>query len=112
MCGSLEIDSAIDVVQGLSKSMDMYRREASDGKLLLLPGETVSAEQWELYSVLNMHVYACAFISITLGSSITVVQANNGLSCFMILARGTWQHLFMQGNMTCEGMNFCVALAM
>lgn len=47
VCGSLEIDSAIDVVQGLSKSMDMYRREASDGKLLLLPGETVSAEQWE-----------------------------------------------------------------
>ena len=43
MCGSLEIDSAIDVVQGLSKSMDMYRREASEGKLLLLPGETVSA---------------------------------------------------------------------
>ena len=67
VCGSLEIDSAIDVVQGLSKSMDMYRREASDGKLLLLPGETVSAEQWELYSVLNMHVYACAFITITLG---------------------------------------------
>ena len=44
MCGSLEIDSAIDVVHGLSKSMDMYRREAGDGKLLLLPGETVSAK--------------------------------------------------------------------
>ena len=44
VCGSLEIDSAIDVVQGLSKSMDMYRREAGEGKLLLLPGETVSAK--------------------------------------------------------------------
>jgi len=44
VCGSLEIDSAIDVVQGLSKSMDMYRREAGAGKLLLLPGETVSAK--------------------------------------------------------------------
>lgn len=51
MCGSLEIDSAIDVVQGLSKSMDMYRREASDGRLLLLPGETVSTG---LYSMPNV----------------------------------------------------------
>ena len=41
MCGSLEIDSAIDLVQQLSRDMDMYKREAAAGKLLLLPGETV-----------------------------------------------------------------------
>ena len=41
VCGSLEIDSAIDLVRELSRDMEMYKREAAAGKLLLLPGETV-----------------------------------------------------------------------
>ena len=43
MCGSLEIDSAIDVVKGLSRDLAEVQKEAKDGKLLPLPGESVSA---------------------------------------------------------------------
>ena len=42
MCGSLEIDSAIDVVKGLSRELAEVQKEAKDGKLLPLPGESVS----------------------------------------------------------------------
>ena len=42
MCGSLEIDSAIDVVKGLSRDLVEVQKEAKDGKLLPLPGESVS----------------------------------------------------------------------
>ena len=42
MCGSLEIDSAIDVVKGLSRDLAEVQKEAKDGKLLPLPGESVS----------------------------------------------------------------------
>ncbi len=41
MCGSLEIDSAIDTVRALANEMAEAKREAQQGKLLPLPGETV-----------------------------------------------------------------------
>ena len=41
VCGSLEIDSAIDTVRGLAHEMAEAKREAQQGKLLPLPGETV-----------------------------------------------------------------------
>jgi talin len=51
VCGSLEIDSAIDLVRELSRDMEMYKREAAAGKLLLLPGETVASCALELGAV-------------------------------------------------------------
>ena len=42
MCDSLEIDSAIDLVKGLSHDLTKMQKEAKEGKLLLLPGESVS----------------------------------------------------------------------
>ena len=41
VCGSLEIDSAIDTVRALAQEMAEAKREAHQGKLLPLPGETV-----------------------------------------------------------------------
>ncbi len=41
VCGSLEIDSAIDTVRALANEMAEAKREAHQGKLLPLPGETV-----------------------------------------------------------------------
>ena len=48
VCGSLEIESAIDVVHGLARDIELYKQEALAGKLLLLPGETVAACALEL----------------------------------------------------------------
>ena len=41
MCGSLEIDSAIDTIRGLSHDLAEAKKEAAQGRLLPLPGETV-----------------------------------------------------------------------
>ena len=43
MCGSLEIDSAIDTVKGLSMELAEAKREAHQGKLVPLPGESVES---------------------------------------------------------------------
>ena len=53
VCGSLEIDSAIDVVKGLSRDLAEVQKEVKDGKLLPLPGESVSdLVLHELFAVL------------------------------------------------------------
>jgi len=41
VCGSLEIDSAIDTVKSLSRDLAEAKREAKEGRLLPLPGESV-----------------------------------------------------------------------
>ena len=41
-CGTLEIDSALDTVGSLGRDLEAYEKSAEDGKLLPLPGETVS----------------------------------------------------------------------
>ena len=48
MCGSLEIDSAIDTVRALANELAECKREAHEGKLLPLPGETVESCALEL----------------------------------------------------------------
>ena len=48
MCGSLEIDSAIDTVKGLSYELAEAKREAGQGKLVPLPGESVESCALEL----------------------------------------------------------------
>ena len=48
MCGSLEIDSAIDTVKGLSRELAEAKREAQQGKLVPLPGESVETCALEL----------------------------------------------------------------
>ena len=42
-CGTLEIDSALDTVGSLGRDLEAYEKSAEDGKLLPLPGETVSS---------------------------------------------------------------------
>ena len=42
-CGSLEIDSAIDTVRALSNELATYKKEAHQGTLLPLPGETLES---------------------------------------------------------------------
>ena len=41
VCGTLEIDSALDTVGSLGHDLEAYEKSAKDGKLLPLPGETV-----------------------------------------------------------------------
>ena len=41
-CGTLEIDSALDTVGSLGRDLEAYEKSAEDGKLLPLPGDTVS----------------------------------------------------------------------
>ena len=48
MCGSLEVDSAIDVIRGLAKELAESKREAQEGKLLPLPGQTIETCSMEL----------------------------------------------------------------
>ena len=70
VCGSLEIDSAIDTVRALANEMAEAKREAQQGKLLLLPGETVENCALEL-----------GFTSKTVGSSMAqlLTAANQGV---------------------------------
>ena len=42
-CGSLEIDSAIDTVRALSNELATYKKEAHQGTLLPLPGESLES---------------------------------------------------------------------
>lgn len=48
VCGSLEIDSAIDTVKGLSRDLAEAKKEAQLGRLLPLPGESVESCALEL----------------------------------------------------------------
>lgn len=48
MCGSLELESAMDVIKSLAKELAEVKREASQGQLLPLPGQTVESCSLEL----------------------------------------------------------------
>ena len=48
MCGSLELESAMDVIKGLAKELAEVKREAAQGQLLPLPGQTVESCSLEL----------------------------------------------------------------
>ena len=87
VCGSLETDSTIDVVKGLSQDLTEVQKQAKDGKLLPLPGKSVS----KLYSkciasavCLNIQPESCALelgaTSKTVGSSMAqlLTAANQG----------------------------------
>ncbi|XP_041355718.1 talin-1-like [Gigantopelta aegis] len=40
VCGTLEVDSAVDQVQNLDRELEEIRREAREGRLVPIPGET------------------------------------------------------------------------
>ena len=42
VCGTLEIDSALDTVGALGRDLEAYEKSIEEGKLLPLPGDTVS----------------------------------------------------------------------
>lgn len=48
VCGTLEIDSALDTVGSLGHDLEAYEKSAKDGKLLPLPGETAESCGLEL----------------------------------------------------------------
>lgn len=48
MCGSLEIDSAVDLIKNLAKELQDAKVEASQGKLRPLPGQTLESCSTEL----------------------------------------------------------------
>ena len=48
MCGSLELESAMDVIKSLAKELAEVKREAAQGQLLPLPGQTVESCSLEL----------------------------------------------------------------
>jgi talin len=48
VCGSLELESAMDVIKGLAKELAEVKREAAEGQLLPLPGQTVESCSLEL----------------------------------------------------------------
>jgi len=81
VCGSLEIDSAIDTVKSLSRDLAEAKREAKEGRLLPLPGESVESCALELGAT-----------SKTVGSSMAqlLTAANQGNETYTgIAARDT-----------------------
>ena len=48
-CGTLEIDSALDTVGSLGRDLEAYEKSAEEGKLLPLPGETVSDHKEHIF---------------------------------------------------------------
>ena len=42
VCGTLEIDSALDTVGALGRDLEAYEKSIEEGNLLPLPGDTVS----------------------------------------------------------------------
>ena len=48
VCGSLEIDSAVDLIKNLAKELQEAKVEASQGKLRPLPGQTLESCSMEL----------------------------------------------------------------
>ena len=86
MCGSLEIDSAIDVVKGLSRDLAEVQKEAKDGKLLPLPGESVS----QLCSLVTMVTLCILSRRVVPLSSVLPVKLldHQWLSCSQLLIRG------------------------
>ena len=90
MCGSLEIDSAIDTVRNLSLEMGEAKMEAQTGQLLPLPGETVESCALEL-----------AATSKTVGSSMAqlLTAASQGNENYTgMAARDTASALRILGN--------------
>eukprot|EP00731_Ephydatia_muelleri_P016952 Em0010g50a len=90
MCGSLEIDSAIDTVRSLSQEMGEAKMEAQTGQLLPLPGETVESCALEL-----------AATSKTVGSSMAqlLTAASQGNENYTgMAARDTASALRILGN--------------
>ena len=75
MCGSLEVDSAIDTVKGLSREMAEAKQEAQQGPL---PGESVESGALKL-----------APTSKTVGSSMAqlLTAANQGELCIALCER-------------------------
>ena len=49
-CGALEIDNALDMIKALEDELNQIKLTANDGKLLPLPGETVSWEHGTHYT--------------------------------------------------------------
>ena len=44
MCGSLEIECALEAVHDMSRQIDGFKEEAAKGRLVLEAGETVSSQ--------------------------------------------------------------------
>lgn len=69
-CGTLEIDSALDTVGSLGRDLEAYEKSAEDGKLLPLPGDTVSytgrnnCEKNFVFSSVLLCEFFCFFISL------------------------------------------------
>ena len=45
MCGSLEIECALEAVHDMSRQIDAFKEDAANGRLVLEAGETVSSQQ-------------------------------------------------------------------
>ena len=78
MCSSLEVDSAIDTVKGLSRELAEAKRDAQQGTLVPLPGESVESCALELGPT-----------SKTVGSSMAqlLTAANQGELCMALCER-------------------------
>ena len=44
MCGSLEIECALEAVHDMSRQIDGFKEDAAKGRLVLEAGETVSSQ--------------------------------------------------------------------
>lgn len=45
VCGSLEIECALEAVHDMSRQIDAFKEDAANGRLVLGAGETVSSQQ-------------------------------------------------------------------
>lgn len=61
-CGTLEIDSALDTVGSLGRDLEAYEKSAEDGKLLPLPGDTVSCTG--RHTILTKTIFSAVFTSL------------------------------------------------
>ena len=54
MCGSLEIECALEAVHDMSRQIDGFKEDAANRRLVLAPGETVSSPQDVLHRYLQL----------------------------------------------------------
>ena len=93
VCGSLEIDCAIEVVRSLGREIDGYKGEVRAGRLMLQPDETVSdflgadtctlCIHCTLYTCMCMCIMYCAFV----GGVFTP------FSSYLCIVRGTYTYI-------------------
>ena len=80
-CGTLEIDSALDTVGSLGRDLEAYEKSAEDGKLLPLPGDTVSCTGRHIFDYEKQLIFVCYFYELVSCECLLVIFNSQAESC-------------------------------